>query len=103
MLTIENGVNISYTLGDTFELKVNAKNGFTENSTLRFVIAQNQTAEPLIKNTYNIQDGAFYVTLSQTDKEKLEINDYIYKLTLIGADGTIVTQKSGDFFVKWGA
>ena len=104
MLIIENGTNISYTKGDTFSLTVGAVNGFSENSTLRFIVAEDEESEPVIENTYNLNgEGVFSVVLEESDRDKLVIDDYKYKLTLIDSAGITITQKSGDFRVKWGA
>lgn len=103
MLKILKTSDISYTKGDTFSLKIKAKNGFLEGSTLRLVIAESEYKEPLIERTYSLSGDVFYVNLTETDKKKLELSNYIYKLTVVSATGVTITQKSGDFLVKWGA
>ncbi len=104
MLEIINGVNISYTQGDTFRLKISSGNGFNEGSKVRLVVARDETGSAVISNAYDIgADGAFYVVLGEEDKAKLAMGDYLYKLVLLAPDGSVVTQKSGDFMVKWGA
>lgn len=103
MLQIINGTNIEYTKGDTFDIEVSSADGFESGSTLSLVIAKNEHSAPIIERDFVlISSGIFPVTLSESDKEKLNIGDYIYKLTLKGANGTVYTQKSGDFIVKWG-
>lgn len=103
MLRIINGTNIEYTKDDTFSMGVSSKNELEEGSQLRFIVARSETSEPIIYNLYDLVDGKFTVTLSNEDKEKLSINPYIYKLTLLSANGSVMTQKSGEFIVKWGA
>lgn len=103
MLKISENSNISYTKGDTFRLRVGAKNGFLEGSSLRFTLSTDESAEPLIEKIYSLSGGIFLVTLTEAEKRRLELSNYIYKLSLISADGVTITQKSGDFLVKWGA
>lgn len=103
MLKILKNSDISYTKGDTFSLKVKAKNGFLEGSTLRLIIAESENKEPLIERTYQLSGDVFNVNLTEMDKRKLELSSYIYKLSVISAEGAVITQKSGDFLVKWGA
>lgn len=104
MLRIINGTNISYTRGDTFDLRISSETGFNDGSTLRFTVAKNEDSGALILNEYSLgSDGAFRVTLNDKDKQTLGIGDYVYKLTVLTLSGIVVTQKSGDFAVKWGA
>lgn len=104
MLIIENRTNISYTKGDTFNLEVRAMHGFKEGSTLRLTVALKETTEPIISNVYSLgEDGKFLITLDEDEREMLPLGDYIYKITLIDEQSTIITQKSGKFMVKWGA
>lgn len=95
---------IEYTKGDTFSLKISASTSFGEGSTLRFIVARDENANNLIDNTVSLSsDGCFYIDLKKSERDKLEIDNYKYKCVLIGADGVTITQKSGDFIVKWGA
>ena len=103
MLIIINGTDIEYTKDDTFELYVTTKNGFNDGTNLKFIISENENVTPLIENQTNVLDGKFKVTLNAEEKAKLNLGDYIYKLVLISTDGKIITQKSGNFLVKWGA
>ena len=104
MLRIVCGSRIEYTAGDTFRISVTAKGGFNENSQLRFIAAKDENSENLIDNTYDLTgEGEFCIHLQDKDIQKLKAgSDYVYKLTLLTADGVIVTQKSGDLTVKWG-
>lgn len=97
------GEKISYTAGDTFILNVSAAEGFEENSSLKFCIAKNEASEYVIDSDFSLTDGRFTIGLTDEEKSKLQIGDYIYKMTVVGGDGKIVTQKSGEFTVKWGA
>lgn len=101
-MLIINGANIRYTQGDTFKLTVSSRNGFNENSRLRFVVAEKEGREPIIDKTFDMNNDGFVITLDAAEREKIRIRDYVYKLVLIAPDGTIITQKSGDFIVKWG-
>ena len=104
MLKIINGTTIEYTKGDTFDLEVSSEDGFDEGSALSLVISKNEHTAAAVENRYSLNsEGVFLVTLSQSDKEKFSCGEYIYKLVLMGVNGTIYTQKSGDFVVKWGA
>ena len=103
MITIKDST-IEYTKGDTLRLTISAKTSFIEGSTLRFVIARDETSNHLIDTTVSLNaDGCFVVELPKGERDKLEIDNYKYKCILISIDGIIITQKSGDFIVKWGA
>lgn len=105
MLTIINNTDIEYTKDDTFEMTVTSDGGFAGGSQLVFVIAQGEESVPAVNQSYDLNsDGGFTVTLSAEDKARLPIKEsYIYKLVLKESDGTVITQKSGNFTVKWGA
>lgn len=97
------GEKITYTKGDTFEISVSSAEGFGEESTLRFQVAKNEQEELLIDTAFPLKDTEFNIVLTDEEKEKLSIGEYIYKLVLISGKGEIITQKSGEFTVKWGA
>lgn len=97
-----NGEKITYTAGDTFLMGVSSDDGFDEGAQLKLQIAENETAPLLIDATFTQVDGGFNVTLTSSEKRRLTLGDYIYKLVLVSASGDILTQKSGDFIVKWG-
>lgn len=102
MLTIVNGLDIEYTIGDTFRLAIGSEAGFSAGSKMRFQIAEN--TEAIISNEFNLNDdGEFVIELSEADKAKLAVNDYQYRITVIDVSGDVVTEKSGNFKVKWGA
>lgn len=104
MINIILGSTIEYTKDDDFNMKVESESELTTNDRLRFVIAKDETSEPVVDNSYFVNsDLTFILTLSSEDKERLLLGDYIYKLILISADGKVITQLSGDFIVKWGA
>ena len=96
--------DIEYSVNDTLKLLVNV-NGIEEGATLRFIIAAGEETGYSIDNVYhpNSNGSTFTVTLSEKDKKKIPIGDYHYKIILLKADGTVITQKSGYFRVKWGA
>ena len=104
MIRIINGTDIQYTKGDTFRLTVSSKNSFNEGSQLRFVVARNEESDNIINKTFDLNgEGVFVVSVNETEREEMQIGNYLYKFILIAPDGTIITQKSGDFIVKWGA
>lgn len=104
MITIIDEKNIEYTRGDTFYLKVTANDKFDKNSQLDFIITENENNVPIIEKTYNLNsDNEFEVTLSKADVENFNYSEYLYKFVLHTPDGNIITQKSGNFKVKWGA
>ena len=97
--------NISYTKNDTFSLKIYPKydGAFEDGMQLRFIIAKNKDDTAIVDKTFNINsDMTFTLTLLNTDKQKLNYGDYYYKMILI-KNNNVITQKSGDFEVKWGA
>ena len=100
----QKGERIEYTRGDTFLIRISPEDGevFPVGSTLEFIIADESSKTPVIKNTYDLTDGAFDISFSNKDREIPE-GEYVYKLVLRTVDGTIATQKSGEFIVIWGA
>lgn len=95
---------IEYTKDDTFELTVFADNEIDAGTKLRFIIAKSETQEPIIDILYEMNNQAeFGIFFSEDEKKKILIGDYLYKMILIGVDGSVITQLSGDFIVKWGA
>ena len=104
MITIVCGTDIEYTKGDTFSLDITTSGGFDENSQLTFIVAENENSQVLIENSYSLNsENAFTITISPTDSAKLNYDNYIYKMILHAPNGDIITQKSGNFKVKWGA
>ena len=104
MIKIKYG-NISYTKNDTFLIRVFPKyeGVFEEGMQLRFIIAENEGDTAIIDEVFNIdKDLTFTITLSSTNKAKLNYGDYLYKMILI-KNNTVITKKSGNFEVKWGA
>ena len=94
---------IEYTQGDTFDLTVSADTAIDSGTQLRLVIAKDEKSNAVVDNTYNLNaNGDFTMFFSEENKKALIIGDYIYKLVLLSVDGSILTQKSGDFIVKWG-
>lgn len=109
MVRVINNKDISYSIGDTFSLPItDGGSGYlTEGMTAEFIIAENEQAEYLINNFYELVNTAgvysFDLTLSESDKQKLPLkNNYIYKI-IIRKNNIISTQKSGYFSVVWGA
>lgn len=101
---IEKTENLIYPVGDTFAFSVEPKVGsFADGSTLELIISRDIDSEPLIDNTYSLAVTAFNVDLSESDRKKLTIGNYIYKFILKGIDGTVFTQLSGNLYVTWEA
>ncbi len=100
----QKGERIEYTRGDTFLIRISPEDSdiFPAGATLEFVVADEPSKTPVIQNTYNLEYEAFNVAFSNKDKEIPE-GKYVYKMILRTADGTVTTQKSGEFTVKWGA
>ena len=98
------GTTIEYSINDTIETNAAFDIPPAEGSTLRFIIAKGITAEPTISKTFAMNaDGAFTIKLTQSERNKLAIGNYIYKMIVIGIDGSIKTRISGDFIVTWHA
>lgn len=96
--------DIEYTKGDTFVLNVTTPNGFDTGTQLDLIISDNENNTPIINNTYSLNsDNEFAVTLTPAETNTLSYQNYLYKLTLHTPEGEIITQKSGNFKVKWGA
>lgn len=103
MIRIHNfGEKISYTKGDTFELEVNGDN-FETGDTCLFIVAEDENAEPVVKSTFKLTDGSFEIKFTESERGKLDLGNYIYKIVITAISGDVITQKSGDFIVKWGA
>lgn len=97
--------DISYTENDTFKMIAYQKyeGTFEAGSKLRFIIAETEESSYIIDKTFDINDDlTFTLTLTDKEKAKLNIDNYIYKMVLL-KDNKIVTQMSGHFEVKWGA
>ena len=104
MTNIKCNSRIEYTKGDTFDLIVSADSIMDSGTQLRFVIAKDENSNPVVDNTYNLNsNGEFSLCFSEENKNAVQMGDYIYKIVLISAGGSIVTQQSGEFIVKWGA
>lgn len=95
---------IEYTRGDTFLIRISPEDGdvFLDGSSLEFIVAEESSKKPIIQKVCDLTEGAFDVCFSNKDRE-ISYGNYIYKMVLRTVDGTIVTQKSGDFVVIWGA
>jgi len=101
MITIQANKHIIWSVKDTFTLEITSENPFELNDTLKFEVASSESASPIISNTYQLQDGKFYVTMDATDRARFNIGDYIYRLILTSG-GEVCTEASGDFLVRWG-
>lgn len=102
MINVIHNKTIEWSVSDTFSLVVSDKAGFNEKDKLKFQISQSEDTEPIISNEYTLNGEVFDINLNSNDRSKLDLGYYIYRIIIIGADGSIVTQQSGDFIVKWG-
>lgn len=97
------GEQISYTAGDSFMLCVSADDGFAEGTRLYFQVAENENAGYIIDKIFALAGDGFEIVLTQDESEKLSIGNYIYKLVVVDAEDIVITRKSGELIVKWGA
>ena len=96
------GDNIAYTKGDSFYLEVLSDEGFEEDDVLEFTISPSEKSGYTVFKEVPLSDGRFCITFTQEEINKLSINDYIYKISVVSALSGRVTHKSGQFTVKWG-
>lgn len=97
---LNEGRIIKYTNGDSFELIVTADEA-DDNTMLRFIVSIDETSQPLIDEQFQYQNGKFIITLTDTERNSLEIGNYIFKILLISGSNK-TTELSGDFIVMWG-
>lgn len=101
MITVVNNSDIEYTHGDSFNLHVSSDVDISGTATLRLQINKDDECN-VINTTFSQNESGFDVALTEEQKSLLVIGDYIYRLSII--DGAnIVTEKSGNLKVKWGA
>lgn len=100
----QKGEKIEYTQGDTFAISISPEDGdtFIDGSTLEFIVADESSKNPIIDISCDLIAGIFNVSFSGKDRE-IPYGKYVYKMVLHAVNGTIVTQKSGEFEVIWGA
>ncbi|MBO5060228.1 MAG: hypothetical protein J6C82_04875 [Clostridia bacterium] len=96
------GRHIKYTKGDTFELPVGTDGTYGEGTYLKFQIAKSEETDILIDHQETMSDNAFLVTLTDEEKAKLQLGEYIYRIQVFPINGGRYTQLSGDFSVVWG-
>lgn len=96
--------NIYCSVGDTFHLIIEPDDGetFSPGSTLKFIVAQEETSTYTIEKTFNLVDGKFEITLTSAEITTLIKGTYYYKM-ILQMNNTIITQISGLLKVKWGA
>ena len=70
---------------------------------LTFIVAENETSEHQIEKTFSSSGGMFTVSLSKESLATLSVGVYLYKIIITDIFGNTVTQKSGNFYVNWGA
>ena len=97
------GTNIQYTAGDTFRITVSGVKGFATGDKLRLEVkASEEAVEKVINKQYELTDDVFIVSLSNDEASALALGDYVYRLTYLKADGTVITTVSGRLIVQWG-
>lgn len=102
MITIVAGKNIIWSVEDTFDMPVSSEMGFEEGAKLRFDISQGEDIAPIISKTYSLSGDVFNVVLQEEERKSLKIGDYIYRIIILSTSGSVITEQSGDFTVKWG-
>ena len=100
-MTCSNNV-IEYSIGDTINTPVHFHTDMENGSTMRFVIAVDDTSSPIIDKVFNMNsDGSFTIELTLAERSILKLGKYIYKAIVNGIDGSIRTRQSGYFIVTW--
>lgn len=96
---------IEHSISDTFIFTVSpaANEAFDDYSILNFVVAKQENENPIIDKSFTLNEGQFIVTLTEEEKAKLPIGNYIYKMIIISNRGIVSTEKSGFLDVVWGA
>ena len=95
---------IEYSIGDTLKSAIKFVTNLENDSIMRFVISNNDTSYPIIDKTFLMDNnGIFTVELTPSERKKLTLGQYVYKIIINGVDGSIKTRQSGYFRVIWGA
>ena len=106
MLNIKNiddtHADISATDIDTFQIAVET-DSYEEGQTLQFQISESETAEPIINKIFSAEDAVFTVVLTENEKNRLSLENYLYRMTLLDTNGEKITTMSGNLTMKWGA
>ena len=77
---IINNKTIIYSKGDSFILPISNDEGFSADTTLQFIIANEERENALIEKSFSLnEDGTFTVILTPEIK-KLDYGDYVYKM-----------------------
>lgn len=97
------GEKISCSTEDTFLLTVESESGFEADVTLKFQVAENEESQMLVDKIFTPSGTLFKIELTKEEKQKLSLGEYVYRIILLGPDGSVITQKSGELEVKWGA
>ncbi len=98
-------MDISFSQAEKFEISVSLDDGIelSENDTLVFEAAKNDSSESIIKKTITAMNNQFTITLTNVEKESLGIGNHIYRMTITQTGTNEVTYISGNFKMKWGA
>lgn len=96
---------IEHSISDTFIFTVSPASNetFDDNSILNFVVAKQENENPIIDKSFTINEGQFTITLTEEEKAKLPLGNYIYKMIVTSNNGIVSTEKSGFLDVIWGA
>ncbi len=97
------GAVISYSQGDTFSLSVESESGFEVGAKLNFQVAESEEKESVIDKIFEDGNSVFEITLTEEEIKKLSLGRYVYKIIIMGPDDSVITRKSGELEVRWGA
>lgn len=86
---------------DTFVFTVESENGFEPGAVIKFQVAKDEDDKLLVDKSFNLDGTLFKIELNK--EEKPDIGEYIYRLLLLSTNGSVITQKSGELEIKWGA
>jgi len=103
MTTISNNGNLSWSVSDTVNFSVEAEDQFIAGDQLTFEVAENQENAVIVSQTFQLTGDKFIVDLPSSERAKLPVGTYVYRMILSHADGKVVTEQSGVLYVKWGA
>ncbi len=108
MITItknsETNAEISFSIAEDFKLEITIDDEtLTENDTLLFEVAKNDTGANIIEKRISALNNSFSVIISDAEKKRLTVGNYIYRMTVKRASLENMTYISGNLRVNWGA
>ncbi|MBQ7975413.1 MAG: hypothetical protein IJ300_06975 [Clostridia bacterium] len=97
------GKDIHYTHGDTF-IRYVSFDEIKTGDVLRFQITKKDNSSLVVdKMVSQSTNSTFEITLTASEKAKLPIGWYVYRISLISANGDVITYISGNFDIQWEA